>query len=67
MKINGTPRWLYRLRYILWGVWFLQFHSWPVIAAWKACADDFDNTDDERHEGYEPAESVRESLSYWSE
>lgn len=58
--------WLYRLRFIIAGVRLLREYNWPVVDAWAAMADEFDSDDFSRHEGYTPAESAAEALSYWS-
>lgn len=59
------PRWLYRLRFIIAGVRLLRGYGWPLQVAWGCTADDFDNGGDERHEGYTPAQSAIEAISYW--
>ncbi len=56
---------LYRLRFILAGVRILRRHHWPLGDAWLAMVDEFDSDDLSRHEGYTPAESAAEALSYW--
>lgn len=64
-RINGMPRWLYRLRFIVAGVRILRRYGWRTWFAWRNVAADFDGGGDEQHEGYTPEDSVRESLSYW--
>jgi hypothetical protein len=65
-EVHVRVNWWYRFRYILAGVLVLRTHGWPIRAAWRAMADDFDGDDSpERHEGYTPSESATESLSYW--
>jgi hypothetical protein len=64
-RINGMPRWLYRLRFIVAGVRQFHWRHWFVPSAWGAVADDFDGGGDELHDGYTPEESAIEALSYW--
>jgi hypothetical protein len=59
--------WWYRLRFILAGTRILVRHNWALLHAWKAMADEFDSGYLERHEGYTPAESAAEALSYWTD
>lgn len=64
--INGMPRWLYRLRFIIQIVRM----CWPspeisFREAWDAGVDEFDSGGDEQHEGYSPEDSAREAVSYW--
>lgn len=66
MRINGIPLWLYRLQFIVAGVLILRTNGWPLRVAWSCVAADFDNDSHERHEGYSPAESAAEALTYWN-
>lgn len=64
-RINGIPRWLYRLRFIIAGVRTLRRYRWPLLVAWASTAADFDSDTDERHEGESPEDSAVIALSYW--
>ncbi len=67
-RLASKPRFYwYRLRYILAGVRIL-WPAWPLIDAWRAVAGDFDGAPDTAYDlSMSPADSVRESMSYWSE
>ncbi len=57
----------YRLRYILAGVSIL-WPAWSFLDAWRAVAMHFDGAPDTAYDlSMSPRDSVRESMSYWSE